>query len=266
MGTQEKMPVLFAGHGSPMNAVDKTVFGELLAALGPQLPRPRCILVISAHWQTAGSQVVGSERPQIIHDFYGFPERLFQLDYPAQGSPEMAKRIAELIPSAKITKGWGLDHGSWSVLVHLYNKADIPVLQMSLDETLTFEEHYKLAQSLKPLREEGVLIVGSGNIVHNLREMQRTSSTTEAPAWAMDFDTNIANALMERDSEKLIHIKKHWPKQAALSVPTAEHYLPLLYTAALSELSDTLTFPITGFQLATISMRTALWTPKKGTW
>lgn len=259
MNAHQKTPVLFAGHGSPMNAIEETVFGQQLRALGAKLPRPRAILMISAHWQTVGTQVVGSERPQIIHDFYGFPERLFKLDYPVQGAPDVAKRVHQLIPSAKVTRSWGLDHGSWSVLVHLFAAADIPVLQMSLDETLSAAEHYALAQSLKPLRDEGVLIIGSGNIIHNLRMMQQTSSVTDAPKWAQDFDQHIAEALEERSSEKLTNIEKHWPAEARLAVPTPEHYWPLLYCAAIADASDSLTFPITGFQLASISMRSALW-------
>jgi 4,5-DOPA dioxygenase extradiol len=260
----QKMPVLFAGHGSPMNAIEQTIFGDQLQALGQQfrqrLPTPKAILVISAHWQTVGTQVVGSERPQIIHDFYGFPEKLFKLDYPVAGSPSLAKRVHDLIPSAKVTRTWGLDHGSWSVLVHLFAKADIPVVQMSLNETLTNEQHYELAKSLRPLRDEGVLIIGSGNIIHNLRLLQRTPSENDAPLWAYEFDSYIAGALMDRDAEKLCRYDIELPAQAKLAVPTPEHYLPLLYTAALAEDSDSISFPITGFQMGSISMRSALWT------
>lgn len=259
MKTNSRMPVLFAGHGSPMNAVEKTEFGDGLHLLGSMLPRPKSILIISAHWQTSGTQVVGSERPQIIHDFYGFPEKLFKFNYPALGSPALASRVQELLPRAEVTEKWGLDHGSWSVLTHLFTKGDIPVVQMSLDENLSLAEHYALAQKLKPLRDEGVLIIGSGNIIHNLRQMRMTDSTSMALPWAVKFDGEIARALEERRHEDLVNFETLWPEEGRLSVPTLEHYIPLLYTAAVTDSEDTLTFPITGYQMAAISMRTALW-------
>lgn len=253
-----RMPVLFAGHGSPMNAIDQTVFGDALAKLGGSLPRPKAILVVSAHWQTSGTQVVSVEKPQTIHDFYGFPEKLFKTEYPAPGAPELAQRIHELMPAVKLTKAWGLDHGAWSVLIHLFPKADIPVLQVSLNELFTPIEHYSIAQGLKQLREEGVMIIGSGNIVHNLRAVKWHGDP--APyEWSVNFDTNVRRAIEERDIEKLVEYDKAWPKDAAMAVPTSEHYLPLLYTMGVTDKDDELSFPIEGFQLASISMLTALW-------
>lgn len=256
--TSAKMPVLFAGHGSPMNAIDRTEFGDALNVLGGSLPRPKAILVISAHWQTSGTQVVSVEKPQTIHDFYGFPEKLFKTEYPAPGAPELAARIHALKPAVKLTRAWGLDHGAWSVLIHLFPKADIPVLQLSLNELFTPVEHYSFAQGLKALREEGVMIIGSGNIVHNLRAVKWHGDQAPYP-WASGFDENIKKALVERDFEKLIDYDKVWPADAAMAVPTSEHYLPLLYAFGATDAQDQISFPVEGYQMAALSMRTALW-------
>jgi 4,5-DOPA dioxygenase extradiol len=256
-----KMPVLFAGHGSPMNAVDKTVFGDLLSALGPTLPKPQAILMISAHWQTQGTQLVGSAHPETIHDFYGFPQQLFDVKYAAPGAPVLAKRIQSLIPEVKVVRSWGLDHGAWSVLIHLFPQANIPVLQMSLDENLSLQEHFALAHRLKALRDEGVMIIGSGNIVHNLRAAKWSvgAEPNAAYDWSLGFDQNIKQALEQRDPQKLLEFEKLWPEQAKMAVPTLEHYLPLIYAYGVTDEADALSFPIEGFQLASISMRTALW-------
>lgn len=256
----QKMPVLFAGHGSPMNAVDKTVFGDQLAELRERLPRPKSILVISAHWQTSGTQLVGSSNPQTIHDFYGFPEQLFNVKYPAPGAPALARRIQLLIPEAKVVRSWGLDHGAWSVLIHLFPEADIPVLQMSLDENLSLHQHFELAQKLKELRQEGVLIIGSGNIVHNLRAAKWFERDKSASYdWSESFDRYIKQALEERNQAKLLEFEKSGGAEAKLAVPTLEHYLPLVYAYGVTDEADILSFPIEGFQMASISMRTALW-------
>lgn len=256
--TNKKMPVLFVGHGSPMNALEKNVFGEMLNQLRQNLPKPKSILVISAHWQTEGTQLVGSLQPQTIHDFYGFPQSLFNVKYPAPGSPTLARRIQLLIPEAKVVRSWGFDHGAWSVLIHLYPEADIPVLQMSLDQNLSLQEHYALAQKLKQLREEGVLIIGSGNIVHNLRAIKMFDNAG-AYDWAEAFDQSIKKALEGRDRETLLGFQRLWPQNAKLAVPTLEHYLPLIYAYGVTGDSDLIYFPIEGFQMASISMRTALW-------
>jgi len=253
-----RMPVVFAGHGSPMNAIDHTEFGDALAKLGAHLPRPKAILVVSAHWQTSGSQVVNVEKPQTIHDFYGFPEKLFKTEYPAPGSPELAARIRELQPAVKLTRAWGLDHGAWSVLIHLFPKADIPVLQLSLNELFTPVEHYAFAQGLKALRDEGVLILASGNIVHNLRAVKWHGDPTPYD-WSSGFDENVKRALEARDIEKLVSYETAWPDQAEMAAPTPEHYLPLLYTLGVTDATDKLSFPVEGYQMAAISMRSALW-------
>ncbi|MGZ3743713.1 MAG: 4,5-DOPA-extradiol-dioxygenase [Pseudobdellovibrionaceae bacterium] len=253
-----KMPVVFVGHGSPMNAIEKNQFGKELAALGSNLPSPKAILVISAHWQTTGSQVVEVDKPQTIHDFYGFPEKLFQVQYPAPGAPELAKRIQTLCPNVQLTQKWGLDHGAWSVLIHLFPKADIPVLQLSMNKQFTPQEHFAFAQNLKALREEGVLILGSGNIVHNLR-MIKWEESAEVYPWALNFDQNIKKSLEERDIPKILDYEKIWPADAALSVPTSEHYLPLIYTLAVSDEEDQLSFPIERYEMGSLSMRSVLW-------
>jgi 4,5-DOPA dioxygenase extradiol len=258
--TNSRMPVLFVGHGSPMNAVNQTAFGDQLSQLRQKLPMPKSILVISAHWQTAGTQLVGASQPKTIHDFYGFPEKLFNVNYPAPGNPVLAKHVQALIPEVKIVKSWGFDHGTWSVLVHLYPEANIPVLQMSINENLTIQEHFALAQKLKSLRDEGVLIVGSGNIVHNLRAIKLLSDeNNETYDWSKSFDDHIKAALEARDIHQLTEFESLWPVEAKMSVPTMEHYLPLIYAYGVTDSADSLSFPIEGFQMAAISMRTALW-------
>lgn len=253
-----RMPVLFVGHGSPMNAIEKNTFGAKLEQLRQELPTPKAILVVSAHWQTDHTQLVGSLRPQTIHDFYGFPLSLSDIQYPAPGAPSLARRIQLLISKAKVTRSWGLDHGAWSVLVHLFPKADVPVLQMSLDQNITMREHYELAQKLRVLRDEGILIVASGNIVHNLRAI-RMFDGPGVYDWAEGFDNNIKKALEDRDLESLLNFYRLWPQQAKMAVPTLEHYVPLLYAFAVSTDSDSLEFPVEGFQMASISMRSVLW-------
>ncbi len=254
----KKMPVLFVGHGSPMNAIEKDFFGEKLSELRQKIQRPKSILVISAHWQTNGTELVGASQPQTIHDFYGFPQGLFDIKYPAPGSPTLARRIQLLIPEAKVVRSWGLDHGAWSILTHLFPEADVPVIQMSIDQNLNLKEHLELARKLQVLREEGVLIIGSGNIVHNLRAIKMFDSSVVYD-WAHAFDLNIKKALEARDVESLLGFQKLWPQQAKLSVPTLEHYLPLLYIYGLTGDKEALEFPIEGFQMASISMRSVLW-------
>jgi 4,5-DOPA dioxygenase extradiol len=257
-----KMPVLFAGHGSPMNAIEETQFGEALKQIGAKLPVPRSILMISAHWETSGTQAVVSSSPRIIHDFHGFPKALFDFNYPVAGDPALAKRVQELIPSVRLTEEWGLDHGSWSVLTHLFPNANTPVVQMSLDRGLSYSEHFELAKKLRPLRDEGILVIASGNIIHNLRLLQRTTSEAEAPEWALNFDNEIGRAIQSLNDDDLIHFEKKWPAEAKLAVPTPEHYIPLLYAAALRDEKDSIRFPIAGFQMGAIAMRTVLWQTK----
>lgn len=249
------LPALFIGHGSPMNALGHNKFSSYLGELNRNLPRPQSILVISAHWETKGTEVLESEDPPTIHDFFGFPQELYRIRYPAPGAPDLARRVSELMgKSVMRTRSWGLDHGAWAVLHHLYPAANIPVTQLSLDRTLTLRDHYNLASSLKPLRREGVLILGSGNIVHNLRNF--SWAETEAPyPWAERFDAWIAEALRAHDLEKLLEFKGIEPELAKMAVPSPEHYLPLIYALAVSDGDDKISFPFTEIQNGSIAMR-----------
>lgn len=252
------MPVLFAAHGSPMNAIADNPFTRALQALGKALPTPKAILAISAHWLTPNTQVLASAQPRTIHDFSGFDPKLYQIQYAAPGAPELAEVIQKLLGQAEQTQSWGLDHGTWSVLVHLFPKADIPVLQLSLNQTLSFEAHWELASNLKPLREQGVLIMGSGNIVHNLA-MLEWHHPEKGSAKTIAFDEGIKEAILKRDFEKLRAIQKYFPDCTSYAVPTTDHYLPLLYTAAVSSENDNVTFPVTGYDFGSLSMRSVLW-------
>ncbi len=249
-----RMPSLFIAHGSPLNAILDTQFSRAWKALGPALPRPAAILAISAHWETAGTAVTAMNHPRTIHDFWGFPPALYEIQYPVPGSPLLAERVRELLspqPVALDEEVWGLDHGSWSVLVHMYPQADIPVVQLSLDATLYPEQHYQLAQRLQPLRDEGVLIIGFGNIVHNLRAAQRTDAMPPYP-WAVEFEQAVRAALERGDHRALCQWESLTPA-ARLSAPTPEHYLPLLYAAGASG-GDPAWFPIEGIVWGSISM------------
>ncbi len=247
-------PVVFLGHGSPMNALSNTRFGAAWRKLGATLPRPRAILCFSAHWLTRGTAVTAMDRPRTIHDFSGFPPELYERRYPAPGDPALAARVRELLAPTEVApdQAWGLDHGSWGVLVHLYPDADIPVVQLSMDATKPPAFHYELARRLRPLRDEGVLILGSGNIVHNLRAIRGVGA--EPWPWAVQFDEAVKSALLRADDAALIDYQQLAP-DAALSVPTVEHYLPLLYVVAQREADDSVTFPVEGLDLGSLSMR-----------
>lgn len=247
-----KMPVLFVGHGSPMNAIDDNVFNHTWRKLGTTLPRPRAILCISAHWQTTGSQITAMASPPTIHDFGGFPQALFDVHYPAPGSPEWAAYICQLDTRYAINAdySWGLDHGSWSVLCHMFPEADIPVLQLSLDLAKTPAQHYQFARLLAPLRNEGILIMGSGNIVHNLREVIWRD---EAHDWAVEINKIIIQHIKDHDHAALINYTGLHPS-ILQAVPTDEHYLPLLYILALQEPQDSVNFFNEKVTLGAISM------------
>lgn len=254
------MPVLFVGHGSPMNAVRQNAFTRSLNAAGRALPAPNAVLCVSAHWYGKGLMVQSGEQPPVIHDFYGFPDELYAVRYPAPGSPAFAAKTRDLLAAegAELTVKWGLDHGAWSVLVHLFPNADVPVYQLSLDYNRPLREHYELAKRLKPLREEGVLILGSGNIVHNLRVMQANPDAPPFP-WTEEFDAGVKNALEARDHDSLIDYPEAFPRTAALSVPTPDHYLPLLYCLAASDPAEPVSYPYEGYEHAAISMRSVRW-------
>jgi len=241
-----------------MNALEKNAFTQTLNKLGKSLPRPQAILSISAHWETLGTQVLYKAQPTTIHDFYGFPEALQKMEYPAAGSLTVAREVKKLIPGAEFNETWGLDHGSWSVLVHLYPHADVPVLQLSLDTKATPQRHYEIGQMLRPLREQGVLILGTGNISHNLRKLSRDGSGDFA--WATTFDEGIRQALLTRDNDKVISYEEHFPQEAPLAVPSPEHYYPLLYALGASTAEDKVSFPYEGFEMGSLDMRCVMFT------
>lgn len=239
-----KMPVLFLGHGSPMNAIEENEFVQGFRNMGKEIPCPKAILCISAHWETCGTFVSANENPPTIHDFGGFPKALFDFQYPASGHPELAKMIASSITQAEIKLDYnrGLDHGAWSVIKHLFPKADIPVIMMSLDFTKSPQEHYDLARALYPLRKEGILIVCSGNIVHNLQKVAWSKmNKVFGYDWAIAANEKIKTFLIEKNYHKLIDF--HSLGDAFnLAIPTSEHYLPLLYAVALQDKNEELEF------------------------
>jgi 4,5-DOPA dioxygenase extradiol len=251
------MPLVFIGHGSPMNVVQQNDFTWSLSALGKQVRRPSCILCISAHWETEGTFVTGADHPKQIYDFYGFPDELYEIRYSPHGSLETANRISALGPIALSTH-WGIDHGSWAVLKHIYPLHDIPVIQLSLDATKNEQEHFALASLLLPLRSEGVLIIGSGNIVHNLRLMSWQQFGEEPFDWARTFDLQVKEALEKGDNDPLVRYDARDRDAADRSVPTNEHYLPLLYIAALRQKGEEIEFIHEGFQHRSVSMRSFL--------
>jgi 4,5-DOPA dioxygenase extradiol len=226
------MPALFIGHGSPMNAIEDNVWTRGWEDIAAQLPRPDAIVCVSAHWETHGRAVTADKWPRTIHDFGGFPPTLFEVRYPAPGSPGLARRTADLLSPAPVRQAddWGLDHGAWSVLTRMYPRADIPVVQLSLDRSLTPTQHYEAGARLAPLRNEGVLVIGSGNIVHNLRaaDFRRPRS----PDWAVRFNEEVKHLILAGDHRALAAYDA-LGEDAALSVNSAEHYLPLLYVLAL---------------------------------
>jgi 4,5-DOPA dioxygenase extradiol len=249
------MPAVFLGHGSPMNTLETNPATEAWAALGADLPqRPAAVLAISAHWYVRGLGVTAMERPRTIHDFSGFPPELSQFRYPAPGSPALAARVAELLAPLEVvadTTAWGLDHGTWSVLAHVFPAADVPVVQLAIDARRPAAWHAGLGARLAPLRDEGVLVVGSGNIVHNLGAIRW--GMREPLPWAERFDRHIADALDRGDLDTVTNWDRH--PDAALAVPTPEHYLPLVYVAAMRAGDDGITTIVAGHDHGSLSMR-----------
>ncbi|HEY1038921.1 MAG TPA: 4,5-DOPA dioxygenase extradiol [Bacteroidia bacterium] len=234
----EKMPAMFIGHGSPMNAIELNEFSKTWQTLGKELVKPKAILCVSAHWETRGTFVTAMDKPQTIHDFGGFPQELFNVQYPAPGSPAFAKTTKETITSTTVglDEKWGLDHGSWSILKHLYPAADVPVLQLSIDYTKDAQHHYDLAKQLKSLRSKGVLIIGSGNMVHNLGMVawDKMNQPDYGYDWALEAREKMNKFILNNNHQELINFKKQG-KAFDLSIPTPEHYLPLIYTLALQD-------------------------------
>ncbi len=249
-----RMPLVFFGHGSPMNTLETNRYTLAWRHLGATLPRPRAILAVSAHWTTRGTAVTAMERPRTIHNFGGFPQALFNVQYPAPGDPALAARVASLLAPMSVAQdqAWGLDHGTWSVLAHVYPKADLPVVQLSLDLTKPARFHLDLGGRLQPLRDEGVLIIGSGDVVHNLGVIRRTPDGVPYD-WAVRFNDLVRACIMRRDFAPLLDLSG---RDAQLSVPTPEHYLPLLYVLGASDAGDTADFPVDGIDMGSIGMLT----------
>lgn len=232
----ERMPLLFTGHGSPMNAIEDNQYSRAWIGLEESLPKPTAILAVSAHWFGRGTKINDSAHPAMIYDMYGFPDELYQLKYPAPGSPALAQRVIELLGNAvEIDNSWGIDHGSWSVLRRVFPQADVPVVQLSVNALLSPAEHFALGQKLKPLRDEGVLIFGSGNIVHNLARIDWRMN--DGQLWAQEFDQYIKHAVTDRRFEDVVAYQ-HAGESAELAVPSLDHYAPLLYVLGASDESD----------------------------
>lgn len=250
----QTMPAVFFGHGNPMNALQDNAYTRGWAALGAALPRPRAVLAISAHWYLPATLVTGMETPRTIHDFGGFPAELYRVLYPAPGDPALARRVQELDPlSIGSDLRWGLDHGTWAVLCHVFPNADIPIVQLSIDESQPPAFHYELGRRLAPLRDEGILIAGSGNLVHNLHTYAWGRHAVEPFEWAVRFEERVRRALRDGDDLTLVDYEA-LGSDALLSVPTPEHYLPLLYVLGARKAGERLGYPIEGVDGGSISM------------
>ncbi len=250
-----RLPAVFFGHGNPMNALERNAYTERWSALGTELPRPRAVLAISAHWYVPGTHVTASAHPRTIHDFGGFPRELYEVEYPAPGDAALAERVQELLAPLAVAgdTGWGLDHGTWSVLTHVYPAADVPVVQLSIDETQPPAFHYALGQRLAPLRDEGILIAGSGNIVHNLHAYAWGRHSAQQFDWATRFEQR-ARALMDAGEHAPLVDYEALGDDALLSVPTPEHYLPLLYVLGAQRQGERTSYPVEGGDGGSISM------------
>jgi 4,5-DOPA dioxygenase extradiol len=247
------MPVLFVGHGNPMNAIERNAYSDAWRAAGEAIASPSGVVVVSAHWYRSGVAVTAMDRPRTIHDFYGFPPELYAVRYPAPGSPELAKRVAALAAPIDVSldTAWGFDHGAWSVLVHLLPPAEVPVIQLAIDARQPAEFHWNLGAMLAPLRDEAVLIVGSGNVVHNLRLAD--FGFAGGYDWAVQFDELLRAAVDAGDRDALVDYPRH--PGAMLAVPTPDHYLPLLYAAALRRPGESVTTVVDGMEAGSLSMR-----------
>ena len=259
------MPVLFVGHGSPLYAIQTNEWSRGFRGLTELVPQPRAILMVSAHWYTDRTLVTGNDRPPTIHDFYGYPRELNEVQYPASGDPALARHVRDLLGEGKaeLDSHWGLDHGTWSVLRRMYPKAEVPVIQLSINRNLTVAQHFELSQSLAPLRDDHVLIVGSGNVTHNLRDLMMRMQTgdTTVPDWARHFDDRLKQILLDRDTQALLEF---WPisDDARRAHPSPDHFLPIVYAYAATDADDTVKFPIVGFDRS-VSMRAILFTSER---
>lgn len=249
------LPAIFFGHGNPMNALTDNAYTEAWSRIGRSIPRPKAILSISAHWFVPGTGVTISTSPKTIHDFGGFPRELYQVQYPAPGDPQLARRVQEMLAPLPVVldHSWGLDHGTWSVLCHAYPDADIPVVQLSIDETKPASFHFEVGRRLALLRDENILIVGSGNLVHNLHTYAWGRHMPDPYDWAVRFETEARQMMLAGDYKPLIDYEKLGPS-ALLSIPTPDHYLPLLYVIATAQKREVITFPVEGVDGGSISM------------
>ena len=253
-----RMPVLFVGHGSPMNAIEDNNYTRTWRSIAKRIPKPKVILSVSAHWYTKGTKINDEETPKTIHDMYGFPKELYEVSYNVEGSPHMAKVSRELISKeTTFDNSWGIDHGTWSVLVHMYPDRDIPVFQISVDAAAPPEEHYKIGRELKALREQGVLIFCSGNIVHNLRLVD-WNKANEGFDWAYEFDEYIYGNILSKNHENILNFNA-LEDTARLAVPTPDHFYPLLYALGASEEDDKISVYNKSGVLGSLTMTTYLW-------
>jgi len=251
----ETLPAIFFGHGNPLNALLTNLYTSAWRSIGERVRKPKAILAISAHWYVPGSGVTVSTSPRTIHDFGGFPRELYQVRYPAPGDPDLARRVQALLAPTPVTldETWGLDHGTWSVLCHVYPDADVPVVQLSIDEGKPASFHFEIGQRLAPLRSEGVLIVGSGNLVHNLHAYAWGLHKPDPYDWAVRFESEARAFLLAGDNKHLVDYERLGP-DALLSIPTPDHYLPLLYVMGAKQQGDPVTFPVEGVDGGSISM------------
>jgi 4,5-DOPA dioxygenase extradiol len=251
------LPAFFFGHGNPMNALEQNAYTAGWTAIGRALPRPRAILSISAHWFVPQTGVTITTAPRTIHDFGGFPRELYQVKYPAPGDPGLARRVQKMLAPLQVNldESWGLDHGTWSVLFHVYPQADIPVVQLSIDETQPAAFHYELGRRLAPLRDEGVLIMGSGNLVHNLHAYAWGRHPVDPFDWAVRFEEQVREMVVAGEHRPLVEYEK-LGRDALLSIPTPDHYLPFLYALATRQQGEPVAFPIQGVDGGSISMLT----------
>lgn len=250
-----RMPAIFFGHGNPMNALYQNAYTQAWSSIGASIPQPKGVVCISAHWYLPKTAVTAMEKPRTIHDFGGFPRELHEVQYPAPGSPELAARVADLLSPVPVEMdmSWGLDHGTWSILVHTFPDANIPVVQLSIDESKEANWHYEIARQLAPLRDEGILIIGSGNIVHNLQMYSWDDRNLKAYDWAARFEEMARSALSAGEFEPLVAYET-LGRDAMLSAPAPDHYLPLLYVLAQRQNDEPVTYPVEGFDGGSISM------------
>jgi 4,5-DOPA dioxygenase extradiol len=248
------MPAVFIGHGTPFNALQNNRFTRAWSEFGSRIPKPKAILAVSAHWYIGATAATAMPRPPTVHDFYGFPPEMYQISYPAPGAPDLVPALQELIAPVWLqpdTQQWGLDHGTWSVLVHMFPEADVPVVQLSIDGRQPAAYHLELGKRLRPLRDQGVLILGSGNIVHNLRLMDR-SLVGVGPEWASRFDAKVQDYVSNGDDEALVSYERHADHD--LAIPTPDHYLPLLYAVGVRQNDDVCQVIVDGLDLGCVSM------------